>query len=67
MNMFVAQVLKTKTSMKRFCKVDIMDANKLENVYLAQYQWEVAEEKRKKEEARLAEEERKRQEAEENG
>lgn len=60
MNMFIAEVLVKRTTIKRFCKVDINDNHKLESVYLAKYKWEVEEEKRKKKEAAEAEAERKR-------
>lgn len=64
MNMFIAEILAKKTSLKRFCKVDITDALKLESVYLTKYKWEVEEEKRKKKEAEDAEAARKAEEAE---
>lgn len=60
MNMFIAEVLAKKTSIKRFCQVDITDSHKLESMYLTKYKWEVEEEKRKKKEAAEAEAERKR-------
>ena len=61
MNLFVAQVLIKNPAIKRFCKVTITDQNKLEAVYLAQHQWEKAEEERK----RIEEEEKRKAEAEE--
>lgn len=42
---------------KRFCKVEITDVNRLEAVYYADYQWRKAEEIRKEEEARKKAEE----------
>ena len=56
MNMFIAEVLIKNPTVKRFCKVEINDSNKLEAVFLAQHKWNKAEEERK----RLEEEERKR-------
>ena len=55
-NIFIASVLVKNPTIKRFCKVEITDTNKLEAVYLAQHEWLKAEEerKRKEEEERLA-------------
>ena len=64
--MFIAEVLAKKTSLKRFCKVDINDNHKLEAVYLTKFKWEVEEEKRKKKEADEAEAAKKAEEAEAN-
>mmetsp|Transcript_23074 Transcript_23074/g.35723 ORF Transcript_23074/g.35723 Transcript_23074/m.35723 type:complete len:95 (+) Transcript_23074:668-952(+) len=61
MNIFMAQVLIKKTAVKRFCKVQVTDQHLFEAVYLAQHQWQKAEEERK----RIEEEERKKAEAEE--
>lgn len=62
--MFISEVLSKRTSLKRFCKVDITDALKLESVYLAKYKYEVEEDKRKKKEAAEAEAARKAEEEE---
>jgi hypothetical protein len=43
--------------MKRFCKVEITDVNRLEAVYYADFEWQKAEEKRKAEEAEKAKQE----------
>ena len=51
MNIFLAEILEKKPNIKRFCKVSVTDAHKLEAVYLAKYKWEVAEEERKRLEA----------------
>ena len=51
MNMLVGEVLYKRPSLKRFCKIDINDALKLEAVFLAQFKWEKAEEARKAKEA----------------
>lgn len=59
-NLLIAEVLILNPKMKRFCKADVTDANKMEAVYLAQFRWEKSEEERKRKE----EEERKKQEAE---
>lgn len=56
MNMFIAEVLFKKPSLKRFCKVDVNDGLKLEAVYLAKFKWEKSEEARKEREAKEAEE-----------
>lgn len=66
MNIMIADVLVknsllNKPGLKRFCKIEITDKHKLEAVYLAQYKWQKAEEKRKKE---LEEEKRKQAEEE---
>ena len=37
MNLFVAQVLIKNPAVKRFCKVEITDQNRLEAVYLAKH------------------------------
>ena len=50
--------------MKRFCKVNVTDAHKLEAVYLAKFKWEKSEEARKEKEAK--EEKRKQKEKEED-
>lgn len=63
MNLFLADVLAKKPDIKRFCKVDVNDKNKLEAVYLAKYKWEKAEAERKK----LEEEERRKAEQEGEG
>jgi hypothetical protein len=42
---------------KRFCKVEITDVNRLEAVYYADFEWQKAEEKRKAEEAEKAKQE----------
>ena len=46
MNMFVAETLGKNPKLKRFCKVEITDALKLEAVYLAKYKWSKSEEER---------------------
>jgi len=51
MNLFVAEVLIKNPTIKRFCKVEVTDANKLEAVFLAQHKWNKAEEERKRLEA----------------
>jgi hypothetical protein len=56
----IAEVLILNPKIKRFCKVDITDAYKLEAVYLAKYRWTKQEEERLKKE----EEERRKAEAE---
>ena len=42
------------TKLKRFCKVKITDVHRLESVFLAQYEWEKAEAKRKADEEEAA-------------
>ena len=53
MNIMICQVLSNQPNpkIKRICKVEITDVNRLEAVYYADYQWRKAEEKRKEEEA----------------
>lgn len=63
MNIMVGKILPKKTSLKRFCKVEITDQHRLEAIYLAKYEWTKAEEERK----RLEEEERLKAEAEGEG
>ena len=55
----ICEVLANQPSpkIKRFCKVEITDINRLEAVYYADFQWRKAEEKRKEEEARKKAEE----------
>ena len=50
MNVFIADILAKNPKIKRWCKVEITDAHKLEAVYLAKYKWN------KEEEARIAKE-----------
>jgi len=38
-NILIAEVLILNPKLKRFCKVDIGDGNKLEAVYLAKFRW----------------------------
>jgi hypothetical protein len=56
----IAEVLILNPKIKRFCKVDITDAYKLEAVYLSKYRWTKQEEERLKKE----DEERRKAEAE---
>ena len=58
--MLIAEILFVNPKMKRFCKIEITDAHKLEAVYLQQFKWRKSEEER----LRKEEEERKRAEAE---
>ena len=51
MNIFLAEILEKKPNIKRFCKVTVTDAHRLEAVYLAKYKFEVAEAERKRIEA----------------
>ena len=60
MNVFLAEILIKNPKMKRFCKVEVTDAHKLEAVFLAKFQFGKAEEERK----RLEEEQRLKEEAE---
>ena len=53
-NVFLAEVLCKRPSMKRFCKVDVAESNLLEATFLAQFKHEKAEKKRKEEEAAAA-------------
>ena len=46
LNVLVADFLAKNPKLKRFCKVDITDAHRLESVYLAKYKWTKDEEKR---------------------
>lgn len=46
MNILVSEILKVKPDIQRFCKVDITDALRLENVFLAKYKWNKSEEER---------------------
>ena len=59
MNIMICQVLSNQPSpkIKRFCKVEITDVNRLEAVYYADYEWRKAEAIRKEEEARKKAEE----------
>ena len=59
MNLLIAEVLILNPKIKRFCKIEITDQNKLEAVFLAQLRWQKSEEERLKKE----EEERKKAEA----
>jgi hypothetical protein len=59
-NLLIAEVLILNPKIKRFCKVSITDAHKLEAVYLAKYRWTKQEEER----LRKEEEERRKEEAE---
>jgi hypothetical protein len=59
-NLLIAEVLILNPKVKRFCKVEITDAHKLEAIYLAKYRWTKQEEER----LRKEEEERKKAEAE---
>lgn len=61
-NLLIAEILIMNPKIKRFCKVEITDANRLEAVYLAKYRWQKQEEERIKKE----EEERRKAEAEQN-
>jgi hypothetical protein len=56
----LAEVLIVNPKIKRFCKVEVNDQNKLEAVYLARFRWEKSEEER----LRKEEEERRKAEAE---
>ena len=67
MNMFLAEILFKKPGMKRFCKVNVTDAHKLEAVYLAKFKWEKSEEARKEKEAKEAEEAKKLEDEQNNG
>lgn len=62
-NLLIAEVLILNPKIKRFCKVEITDANKLEAVYLAKFRWQKSEEER----LRKEEEERRKAEAENGG
>ena len=55
MNLLIAEVLILNPKIKRFCKIEITDQNKLEAVYLAKLRWQRSEEER----IRKEEEERK--------
>lgn len=57
MNLFVAELLIKKPEVKRFCKIDIQDAHRLEAVHLSDYKWQKSEEERLAEEAKKAAEE----------
>ena len=59
MNILICQVLSNQPNpkIKRFCKVEITDVNRLEAVYYADFEWQKAEEKRKAEEAEKAKQE----------
>lgn len=46
MNILISEILKVKPDMTRFCKVDITDPLRLENVFLAKYKWTKSEEER---------------------
>ena len=46
MNILISEVLKVKPDIQRFCKVDITDPLRLENVFLAKYKWTKSEEER---------------------
>ena len=56
----MAEVLIKNPKIKRFCKVEVNDAHKMEAVYLAKYRWERLEEER----IRKEEEEKRKTEAE---
>jgi hypothetical protein len=58
LNLLIAEVLIQNPKIKRFCKTEITDQNKLEAVYLAKFRWN------KEQEAKKAEEEKKRLEGE---
>ncbi|CDW78522.1 leucine rich repeat family protein [Stylonychia lemnae] len=58
LNLLIAEVLILNPKIKRFCKTEITDQNKLEAVYLAKFRWT------KEQEAKKAEEEKKRLEGE---
>jgi hypothetical protein len=60
--LLIAEVLILNPKMKRFCKVDIVDSNKLEAVYLAKFRWQKSEEERIRKEKAEAEAEEKREE-----
>jgi Leucine-rich repeat (LRR) protein len=60
LNLLIAELLIVNPKVKRFCKVEIQDAHKLEAVYLSRYRWEKSEEER----IRREEEERRKAEAE---
>jgi hypothetical protein len=60
MNVFLAEILMKNPRVIRFCKVEVNDAQKLEAVFLAKFQFGKAEEERK----RLEEEQRLKEEAE---
>jgi hypothetical protein len=55
MNVLIAEVLIKNPKVQRFCKVRVTDANKLEAVFLAKFNWEKSEAER----IRIEEEERK--------
>lgn len=64
MNVFLAQLMQTQPKVKRFCKVEVSDAHRLEAVFLGKYKFNkreeeriAAEEKAKAEEAAAAEQE----------
>ena len=50
MNLLIAEVLILNPKIKRFCKIEITDQNKLEAVYLAKLRWQRSEEERIKKE-----------------
>lgn len=61
MNLLIAEILFVNPKIKRFCKIEITDAHKLEAVYLQQFKW------RKSEEERIRKEEEERRKAEAEG
>lgn len=60
LNLLIAEILILNPKVRRFCKVEITDQNKLEAVYLARFRWEKSEEER----IRKEEEERRKAEVE---